>query len=147
MKLTIEAANEHFLQAFSKSYETMKAHMDKIPNGFSRRSFMYGSAAIFADHGEGQYVYTIDGRKLLDFNNNFTVNVLGYAHPAVNEAIIEAMKRAYSFGNPTEPEYELAGMLADTQVFLYKRHRQQNNEILIRHSPGWVSAFCFQVFY
>ena len=113
MKLTIEAANEHFLQVFSKSYETMKAHMDKIPNGFSRKSFMYGPAAIFADHGEGQYVYTIDGRKLLDFNNNFTVNVLGYANPAVNEAIAEATKRAYSFGNPTEPEYELAGMLAD----------------------------------
>ena len=27
-------------------------------------------------------------------------------------------------------------ILADTQEFLDKRHRQQNNEILIRHSPG-----------
>ena len=29
-------------------------------------------------------------------------------------------------------------ILADTQAFLSKRHRQQNNEILIRHSPGIV---------
>ena len=31
--------------------------------------------------------------------------------------------------------------LADTQAFLSKRHRQQNNEILIRHSPGIGGCF------
>ena len=113
MKLTLEQATNDFLTVFHKSYETMKLHQDKIPNGFSRKSFMYGPAAIFADHGEGQYVYTIDGKKLLDFNNNFTVNVLGYQHPAVNEAILKAVNSGYSFGNPTLPEYELAELLSD----------------------------------
>ena len=32
-------------------------------------------------------------------------------------------------------------ILADTQAYLSKRHRQQNNEILIRHSPGIVGVF------
>mgnify|MGYP005765309599 CR=1 FL=1 len=113
MKLTLEKATENFLQSFSKSVKTMNAHKDKIPNGFSRRSFMYGPAAIYADHGEGQYVYTIDGKKLLDFNNNFTVNVLGYHHPAINEAVKKAADTSFSFGNPTLPEYELAEILAD----------------------------------
>ena len=35
-------------------------------------------------------------------------------------------------------------ILADTQAFLDKRHRQQNNKILIRHSPG--IGECFFVF-
>ena len=35
-------------------------------------------------------------------------------------------------------------ILADTQAFLSKRHRQQNKEILIRHSPG--IGECFFVF-
>ena len=37
----------------------------------------------------------------------------------------------------------LAGnyILAGTQAFLSKRHRQQNNEILIRHSPGIGGCF------
>ena len=35
-------------------------------------------------------------------------------------------------------------ILADTQAFLDKRHRQQNKEILIRHSPG--IGECFFVF-
>ena len=34
-------------------------------------------------------------------------------------------------------------ILADTQAFLSKRHRQQNNEILIRHSPGIGECFLF----
>ena len=35
-------------------------------------------------------------------------------------------------------------ILADTQAFLSKRHRQQNKEILIRHSP--VNRWVFFVF-
>lgn len=108
-----EKATNHFLKAFGKSYELVQEHMDKIPNGFSRKSFMYGPSAIFADHGEGQYVYTVEGNKLLDFNNNFTVNILGYRHLAVQKAIEEAMNTGYSFGNPTGPEYELAEILAE----------------------------------
>ena len=111
--MSFEAVSAKFLETFSKSYETMNQHRDRIPNGFSRKSFMYGPTAIFADHGEGQYVYTIDGVKLLDFNNNFTVNILGHQNPKVEEAIKNAMVTGYSFGNPTEAEYRLAGMLQD----------------------------------
>lgn len=35
-------------------------------------------------------------------------------------------------------------ILADMQAYLNKRHRQQNKEILIRHSPG--IGECFFVF-
>ena len=40
--------------------------------------------------------------------------------------------------SPYPRENIIAGnyILADTQAFLDKRHRQQNKEILIRHSPG-----------
>ena len=48
--------------------------------------------------------------------------------------------------SPYPRENIIAGnyILADTQAFLSKRHRQQNNEILIRHSPG--IGECFFVF-
>ena len=35
------------------------------------------------------------------------------------------------------------GVKKNTQAFLSKRHRQQNNEILIRHSPGIGECFLF----
>ena len=45
--------------------------------------------------------------------------------------------------SPYPRENIIAGnyILADTQAFLSKSHRQQNNEILIRHSPGIGECF------
>ena len=34
-------------------------------------------------------------------------------------------------------------ILADMRAYLNKRHRQQNNEILIKHSPGMGEWFWF----
>ena len=47
--------------------------------------------------------------------------------------------------SPYPRENIIAGnyILADTQAFLSKRHRQQNKEILIRHSPGIGECFLF----
>ena len=47
--------------------------------------------------------------------------------------------------SPYPRENIIAGnyILADTQTFLSKRHRQQNKEILIRHSPGMGECFLF----
>ena len=47
--------------------------------------------------------------------------------------------------SPYPRENIIAGdyILADTQVFLSKRHRQQNKEILIKHSPGIGECFLF----
>jgi len=54
------------------------------------------------------------------------LNLMGIASPYLRENIIAG-------------DY----ILADTQAFLSKRHRQQNNEILIRHSPGIGECFLF----
>ena len=47
--------------------------------------------------------------------------------------------------SPYSRENIIAGnyILADTQAFLSKCHRQQNKEILIRHSPGIGECFLF----
>ena len=47
--------------------------------------------------------------------------------------------------SPYPREKIIAGnyILADTRAYLSKRHRQQNEEILIRHSPGIGECFLF----
>jgi len=42
-----------------------------------------------ADHAEGSYIYTDDGRKLLDFTSGIGVTNTGHCHPKVVEAIRE----------------------------------------------------------
>ena len=45
------------------------------------------SATIIAERGEGAYLYTTDGRKLLDFTCGIGVTNTGHAHPKVVKAI------------------------------------------------------------
>jgi 4-aminobutyrate aminotransferase len=47
------------------------------------------SATIVAERGEGAYLYTTDGRKLLDFTCGIGVTNTGHAHPRVVQAIQE----------------------------------------------------------
>lgn len=113
MKLDLNTALLNFSTAFSLSKERTKEGEDFIPGGFSRRTFNYGPHAIFAAKGDGQYIFTIDGKKLLDLNNNFSVNVLGHNHPEVVTAIQESLETGFSFGNPTGHELELAKELCN----------------------------------
>lgn len=113
MGLTYEQSLEHFLKTFQKSKEMSDEAAKYIPGSYSRRSFNYGPHAIYVNNAKGAYVYTVDGKKLLDFNNNFTVSVLGYQNEAVDQALIETMKKGFSIGNSTEEEGELACMLCE----------------------------------
>ena len=39
--------------------------------------------------GEGVYLYTEDGRRLLDGISSWWVNIHGHAHPRLNQALID----------------------------------------------------------
>lgn len=87
MKINYEQTIENFSEEFHLSKKETEKGKDYIPGGFSRRTFAYGPHAIFVDKGDAQYIYTIEGKRLLDLNNNFSTNVLGHNHPLVMEAI------------------------------------------------------------
>lgn len=112
-KLTVETTVNKFSTTFATSAEMTRHGKEVIPGGYSRNSFNFGPHAIFADSGQGAYVVTVDGHRLLDLNNNFTVNVLGHNHPAITSALMEAMPTGISFGNPSPAEPELARLLID----------------------------------
>jgi len=59
--------------------------------------------------------------------------------------ILYYLRVADLMGITSPRENIIAGnyILADTQAFLSKCHRQQNKEILIRHSPGIGECFLF----
>ena len=51
------------------------------------------SATLVAERGEGAYLYTVDGRKLLDFTCGIGVTNTGHAHPRVVRAIQDQAAR------------------------------------------------------
>lgn len=113
MALSVESSLQTFTSRFAKSAAMTQRTKQLIPGGYSRNSFNFGPHAVFVDSGHGQYLETIDGHRLLDLNNNYTVNVLGHNHPAVSSALIQAIPNGISFGNPSLAEAELAQLLID----------------------------------
>jgi len=64
--------------------------------------------------GQGVYLYTEDGRKLLDGISSWWVNIHGHAHPRLNQAIAEQAKKIEHVifaGATHEPAVELAERL------------------------------------
>lgn len=112
-RLTAESSLRTFAATFPTSARLSEAGKASIPGGFSRSTFTFGPHAIFVERGEGAHIQTVDGPRLLDLNNNFTVNILGHAHPAITAALQEAIPTGISFGNPGTAEAELAAILVE----------------------------------
>lgn len=109
--LTLSASLDRFTAKFADSAALTDEGKKLIPGGYSRNSFNFGPHAVFVDAGMGAHIETIDGHRLLDLNNNFTVNVLGHQHPSVTSALQAAIPQGISFGNPSTAEAELARIL------------------------------------
>jgi glutamate-1-semialdehyde 2,1-aminomutase len=85
-----------------------------IPGGVNSpvRAFKgVGGSPRFIRSASGAYLEDVDGRRLLDLIGSWGVMVLGHDHPAVREALQEALLGGTSFGAPTEGEVELAEQL------------------------------------
>ena len=67
----------------------------------------------YVARGEGAYLTDVDGRRLLDLNNNFTTLIHGHGYAPIEEAVIRQLRSGASFGNPTEHEIALAELLCD----------------------------------
>lgn len=113
MKLDYQQSIKNFSETFSRSKAETNKGNDVIPGGFSRRTFVFGPHAIFVERGDKQYIHTIDGKRLLDLNNNFSTNVLGHNHPDIIKAIVDMLPNGFSFGNPTDHELALARLICD----------------------------------
>jgi glutamate-1-semialdehyde 2,1-aminomutase len=70
-----------------------------------------GGTPVFADKGEGPYIYDIDGHRYIDYLLSWGPLIWGHAHPEIIGAVTEAARKGTSFGMPTEIETEMAEMV------------------------------------
>jgi glutamate-1-semialdehyde 2,1-aminomutase len=68
---------------------------------------------LFVRSGEGAWIETADGRRLLDWVMSWGPLLFGHADPETVEAVRAAAGRGTSFGAATEAEVELAAEIAD----------------------------------
>ena len=77
----------------------------------SYRYFSGGCAPSYMDHGEGCYIYDVDGNRFLDFMCALGPITVGYNEPAVNEAVIRQVGKFSSGSLQSELEVRLAEKL------------------------------------
>ena len=68
-------------------------------------------AQIIVDRAEGDYVWDMDGKQYIDFQNGWATNPLGNCHPEIIEAVHQAQRR-YGFQWEHPLRIELAERLA-----------------------------------
>src|SRR5690606_32545956 len=82
-----------------------------IPGGVNSpvRAFnAVGGDPIFVKEAKGAYLNDEDGNRLIDYIASWGPMILGHAHDAVIDAVIEKARKGTSFGMPTEIETQLA---------------------------------------
>ena len=85
-----------------------------IPGGVDSPVRAFGSVGgspYFVESAKGALVRDVDGRSLLDYVQSWGASILGHAHPAVLEAVMQAAARGTTYGAPTEGEVRLAEVI------------------------------------
>ncbi|MFZ4076512.1 MAG: glutamate-1-semialdehyde 2,1-aminomutase [Legionellaceae bacterium] len=86
-----------------------------IPGGVNSpvRAFKgVGGNPVFIDHGEGPYLFDVDGQRYIDYIGSWGPLILGHADKRVIDAMIQTMHKGVSFGAPTLLEIELAEVIS-----------------------------------
>jgi len=82
-----------------------------IPGGVNSpvRAFTgVGGVPLFIERADGAYLFDVEGKAYIDYVGSWGPMVLGHNHPAIRQAVIEAVERGLSFGAPTEMEVKMA---------------------------------------
>ena len=79
----------------------------------SYRYFCRGTAPSYMDHGEGCFIYDVDGNKFIDFICALGPVTVGYNDPTVNKAVIDQVNKFASGTLQSELEVELAERLCE----------------------------------
>ena len=106
------------MKSFKRSEELLARELKVSPLAAqtyskSYRYFSRGVAPSYMDHGEGCYIFDVDGNKFIDFMCALGPITVGYNEPAINEAVIKQVSKFPSGSLQSELEVELAEKICE----------------------------------
>ena len=100
----------------TKSEALFRRAQEKIPGGVNSpvRAFRsVGGKPPFIVRGQGSHIWDADGNEYIDYVGSWGPLLLGHRHPAILQALAEALESGTSFGAPTEREIALADAICE----------------------------------
>lgn len=95
----------------SKSAGYFERAQSVFPGGSTRNQTYFPPHMIYAAEASGCRMRDIDGNELIDFHNDYTVTILGHAHPDVERAVIEQTKSVMCSALAVPAEVELGEII------------------------------------
>jgi len=100
----------------NRSKELYERAQRVVPGGVNspvRACRAVGGDPLFISHGDGAYIFDVDGNRYIDMCSSWGPLILGHAHPEVLDAVQEVMADGTTFGAPTELEVMFAETLTE----------------------------------
>ncbi len=94
-----------------RSAQLYERALEVLPGGVNspvRAMRSIGRDPIFIARGEGSRIFDVDGNEYIDWVSSWGPLIVGHAHTAVVDAVVEAALNGTSFGAPTKGEVDLA---------------------------------------
>ena len=113
MNASMQSEIERYVASHPASRDLQEEASRYLPGGSSRTAAYFDPYPFFVDHGEGHYLFDVDGNRYLDFMLNATSLIMGHAHPEVVEALHAEAAKGVAFSGPTEAQIRLAKTLCD----------------------------------
>jgi len=98
-----------------RSAQLYERALEVLPGGVNspvRAMQSIGRDPIFIARGEGSRIFDVDGNEYIDWVSSWGPLIVGHAHTAVVDSIIETALNGTSFGAPTKGEVDLATEVA-----------------------------------
>ena len=79
-----------------------------------------GGEPVFFKSASGAWVESEDGRKFIDYVGSWGPMILGHAHPAVIDAVVDTARNGLSFGAPSVLETRIANKITELMPSIEK---------------------------
>ena len=97
----------------SSLFAQAQRHIPGGVNSPARAFKAVGRDPLFIERADGARLYDEDGNSYLDYIGSWGPMILGHRHPAVVEALQEALRRGTSYGAPTSGEIDIADLICE----------------------------------
>src|SRR5690625_481255 len=95
------------------SAQSIEAAKQYMPGGNTRTVLDYAPYPVVLTHGDGDYVYDLDGHRYLDCVGEFSAGLYGHKPALIQSGLQEVLQQGLTLGEPNTWEQQLAALLCD----------------------------------
>ncbi|QCO67132.1 glutamate-1-semialdehyde-2,1-aminomutase [Luteimonas yindakuii] len=98
----------------ARSQELFQRARQLLPGGVNSPVRAFGSVGgepFFVERADGAFLYDVDGNRYIDYVGSWGPMIAGHNHPAVRQAVKQALGNGLSFGAPCAAEVTMAETL------------------------------------